>query len=214
METVQDLLTAVAAGQRPVVTFERGIEELDDIYPEAGMRARIVACSDSRFGDGVIDVQCAFNEFEAHNMAIERPNYYDKDGNPRLTAHQAGQYKPEQTLYLMATDPFSKFMSLADEKAMAIYAEWAATGKTGVSYVQWLEQQLGAAREALGDRGSVVGPWCVRQTRVGGVFAVNREIRDAAGSRVQWLFSKSGARKHFRSEASAQEAIAELERFG
>lgn len=139
MKTGKDLADAVRQGLRPVVTFGKGIEDKEG-YPEAGMRARVVAASDAG-NDGMLKVVFEFESFADHNRPLESRNYYDKAGKPTLTAREAGFYTPEEHLYFDADEELSGTLTVTDEGSVLLFEAFKAEGST-LSYVEWLERQL------------------------------------------------------------------------
>jgi hypothetical protein len=143
--TLLDLLELIQQGVRPAVTFtspvkgaNTSIEDLES-YAEPGMRARILGASVNR--DDVLRLHVDFDEFDAHNASLESSNYYDKEGQARLTARQAGFYKPQDDLYFTPSDPCAWFMALVDEPALQIMDRWQRDGQ-GLRYTAFLEQEV------------------------------------------------------------------------
>lgn len=142
MKTISDLLAYLAQGHRPVVTFQNKCGDLES-YAEIGMRARILSGFVSR--DGVAKLKMDFEEFDAHNKPFETFTYYDKDGEPRLNARQAGFYKPQEDLYFMPESDIADYLSIEGEQSCALFEQYKAA-QADTTYVQWLEQQLVIAK--------------------------------------------------------------------
>ena len=77
---------------------------VDDLesYIEIGMRAEITGGREN--GNDVLMFNLDYSKFSKFNESFEIANYYDANGVPCLTARQAGHYKDQDTLHLMATD--------------------------------------------------------------------------------------------------------------
>lgn len=159
--TTLDVLAAVAQGTRPVAHCNRGIGTLEGAYAEPGMRARIVGARlmNGMGGAGdVVILDFDYSEFEAHNEVFETSNYFDRAGSPRLTAREAGYYQQVEQLYFSPDDLAEKFFGLDGERERetALLLEYGAARAAGTgngaqapSYVQWIEQELLQARDAL-----------------------------------------------------------------
>lgn len=134
MKTIPELLEAVRNGQRPVVTFRKEIENKEG-YAELGMRARVVGAKEKV---DVVSLTFDFSDFEEHNKTLESTNYYDKSGNPTLTAREAGYYKPQESYYFDTSESPADFFDYESESRTALYKRFKASGAT-CSYVSWLE---------------------------------------------------------------------------
>jgi PTH2 family peptidyl-tRNA hydrolase len=130
----------IQAGARPVIRFTQGAEDFEG-YAELHMRARVVSIEER--SDSVCILTVDFGEFDEHNRQFESSNYFDKSGNACLTAREAGDYKPVDTLYLPLDGDIYGF-EVEDGLGVALYARYLAA-KSSLSYVQWLEAELSAA---------------------------------------------------------------------
>lgn len=99
-----------------VIQFDKGIN-LYEVYAEEGMKARIVGyvynmyseedpTNESKDAETVHKLLVDYSEFEQHNEKYEESNYYDKDGNPCLTAREAGYYNVKDEIYMGNKLPF------------------------------------------------------------------------------------------------------------
>jgi hypothetical protein len=139
MKNIKDLLDALQAGKRPVVTFGKSIDD-KEAYAEPGMRGRALSCT-AVDSDGVVRVLFDFEEFDAHNTPLESSNYYDKKQVPCLTAKQAGFYKPQEHLYFDLSEELEGLMELESDEALQLFTAFKEQNP-GCTYVQWLERQL------------------------------------------------------------------------
>lgn len=131
-------------GTSLAIELGSGVVELE-AYAEPKMRAHLVAVELQRDDIAVLTVD--YSEFEGYNQAFEQANYYDRDGNPTLTAREAGQYTAREDLYVMASEDLEpKMLALLPSSSLALIAEFKSSGSG--SYVRWLEYQLCAARTA------------------------------------------------------------------
>jgi hypothetical protein len=141
MKTIHDFTELLKTGCQPVVEFKTGIDDKES-YAEAGMRAQAVCCSTAD-SDGVLRIAFSFSAFDEHNKPFESANYYDRAGNPRLTAREAGYYKETVEVYFDHSEPLDKLFTVLDESSTGLFAQYKASGYEG-SYVQWLEQRVNA----------------------------------------------------------------------
>ena len=125
------------------VEFGPGIEDFE-CYAEPKMRAHLVAVDFHQ--DDVVLLKFEYSEFDEYNKAFESANYFDKNGEPTLTAREAGYYSIKEDIYVMAHDDLqAKMLTLLNSSSLALIAEFKNSGQK--SYVRWLEEQLTAVRE-------------------------------------------------------------------
>jgi len=136
---ISDLLKQLQAGQKPVVELREGILDKES-YGEPNMRARIISASGPD-RDGVTRVMFDFGEFDEHNRAVESFNYYDKSGQPTLTAREAGFYKPVDHMYFDADEELERHLTLVGADQQALFQRFKESGASS-SYVVWLEAQV------------------------------------------------------------------------
>ena len=129
------------AGQPFAIEFQGGIESLEG-YADQGMRAHVT--SFESFGDGVVKVHVDFSAFDEFNKAIEKPNYFDKNGSPTLTAREAGQYQATDILFMDEGDNLAHFFALLNPQNVLV-DEWRQSQTTD-SYVTFLENQVAELR--------------------------------------------------------------------
>lgn len=135
-------LKELLVGGPLAVEFGVGVEDLES-YPEPKMRAHLVAIDLQR--DDVAVLKVDYSAFDEYNKAFEQANYYDQQGNPTLTAREAGHYEPQDDLYVMASDDLQlRTLTVLPNKSLALIDEFKSSGHA--SYVRWLEEQLAAAR--------------------------------------------------------------------
>ncbi len=143
MKNITELEAAVLQGQRPIVTFRKAISDKDE-YAEPGMRARVLSVVHNRHDSEVYEVNFDYGAFDAHNLQFEMPNYYDKSGNPCLTARQAGRYKPHDTIYFDTGEDLFTLFEVESDQVSALYSDYLEAAKTlpQLTYVQWLEAKV------------------------------------------------------------------------
>ena len=92
----------------------------------------------------VYEVNFDYGCFDAHNLQFELPTYYDKSGNPCLTARQAGRYKPHDSIYFDTGEDLSTLLAIESDQVSALYARYLeeAGSIAGLTYVQWLEAKV------------------------------------------------------------------------
>lgn len=118
------------------VEFVSGVEDLE-AYPEAGMRATITSVIRDHDDEDVFIVGLDFTEHDEFNKAFESTNYFDRNGNPTLTAREAGCYLLKENIYVMSSDETTKYFNLIDRSPL--YQKYLDE-KPSVSYVEWLER--------------------------------------------------------------------------
>ncbi len=134
-----DLVELVRNGVRPVVVFSKSIEDAET-YPEPGMRARVTGVLSVDADEDLLKIAVDYGEFDSFNRPFESANYYDKQGNPTLTAREAGYYKPNDTLYLSLSEEIGCFRVVEDART-ALYQTYLDGGGSG-TYLEWLENQV------------------------------------------------------------------------
>jgi hypothetical protein len=128
--------------QGPVnVEFVKAAADYLEAYPEGGMRATILDVQ----GDEpeVLILRVSYEAFDEYNKAYESHNYYDKTGNPTLTAREADCYTVNENLYVMGVDEIDRFFTLMGATASKLHEQYKAEcGDKGITYVQWLEAKV------------------------------------------------------------------------
>jgi len=140
MMNAQELKELLVGGPLPI-ELEKGVLELE-VYAEPKMRAHLLAVVLER--DDIAILKLDYSAFDEFNKAFEQSNYYDKEGNPTLTAREAGSYQPQEDLYVMASDDLSSMLSLLPGSSIVLFNEFKTSGQ--LNYVRWLEDQLLSAR--------------------------------------------------------------------
>jgi hypothetical protein len=124
-----------------VVEFGAGIDECES-YIEVGMWGRILRITDCH--DDCYKFYIKLDEFDEHNIPLETSNYYDKQGQARLTAREAGHYEPEDSIYLPEPAQWDKYFVIKaeGEDVSALLAEYIANPGEARSYTHWLELKV------------------------------------------------------------------------
>lgn len=133
MSTMRELIAAVETAKStgsplPVVEFTKRIDDMES-YLDHGMKARVVnvvfedAFPDDEGGD-LYKVFFNFAEFDDYNASFEQANWYDKNGDPVLTAAQAG-CKPSdglESVYMMEyPDKYGDYFNIvADDHSVLV----------------------------------------------------------------------------------------------
>ncbi|EPP9373566.1 hypothetical protein PZF67_005271 [Pseudomonas aeruginosa] len=139
---VQNLQELLAAG--PVaIEFGECAEDLE-AYVDPKMRAHVMSV---RVGpDDVAVLRVDYSAYDEYNKAFEKANYYDKNGNPTLTARETGNYDFQEDLYVSASEELDHILTALPGISTQLLEEFNASGQTG--YVRWLEEQLIFTRTA------------------------------------------------------------------
>jgi hypothetical protein len=137
--TFREFLPLLNSGVAIELQCRKKIEDLES-YPNEHIRLTTVSASINQ--DDVVHLEVDYSKYEDYNSTVEQRNYYDKDHVPRLTAREAGFYRVQDTLYLMADDnPNDYFEGVAVESQQLI-KRFLAEKEDGETYGQWLERKL------------------------------------------------------------------------
>lgn len=143
----------VRDGARPVILFTEDAAVYEG-YAEVHMRARVVSVvEDSSMGCFQLTVN--FEEFDAYNQQFETASYFDENQVPRLTAREAGCYKPVDWMYVSLDGELCGFTvedsssAAAYSSSIAQYQRYKASGSS-LAYVQWLEGEVARLLAVLG----------------------------------------------------------------
>ena len=144
--TFKELADLFANGATIDVECLERIEDLED-YADKGMRLTITGIRVSH--DDVAVLQVSYAKYREHNTAFEKRNYYDKDGQPTLNAHEAGVYREQDSMYVGASDDPNQFFISIDDQSnrwIMLYLEQRNEGET---YVSFLERVLNQASKYM-----------------------------------------------------------------
>jgi hypothetical protein len=140
MHTHNQLLQMVKAGFKPTITFTAACEELES-YADPGMKALVISGVE-QVQDDILKILVDYTPFDAHNQAIELPNYYDKDQQPTLTARQANFYRPQEDFYLDLSGKGAAMFTIDGEDRRELYRQYEAQTAGKIQYLTWLEDQI------------------------------------------------------------------------
>jgi len=88
-----------------VVQFTPVSEVEYEIYADEGMLARVVDVQDDSHGsDKMVKITVDFNDFFDYNKRLQKPNFYDNDGNANQTWYESGLYKNGLDTIICMTD--------------------------------------------------------------------------------------------------------------
>lgn len=146
--TFSQLGTVLEQGKQLAVICKKRVEDLEG-YAECHMRAILSALTVQRHDDDVAAVTLDFEQFDDFNKKFESRNYFDKQGNPTLTAREKGEYEVREDYYVMATDLVAEFFTLLGEQQVQLMAEFSENATPRESYVAWLERTVLEQQAAL-----------------------------------------------------------------
>ena len=127
------------------VEFKKLIDNLEG-YAESGMRSWITNVA---LQNNIIIVSFSYVAYEKHNQPYESSNWFNKYGNPILTARQANMYNVVENYYFeLADNPNDYFTHINTNTQSKLQDKFNATRFPEETYVAWLERQVIAA---LGD---------------------------------------------------------------
>lgn len=135
-QSFTDFARSIELGARPIVTFGPRAEELET-YAETNMRARVIGTQVS-LSEDTVELLVDYSEFETDNAPFEGRGYYGAKQLPTLSAREAGHYKPQEWLYVSASDAIDGWFVIADNASLALHIRFRASG-TKLPYVSWLE---------------------------------------------------------------------------
>jgi hypothetical protein len=89
--------------QGKVVQMTKACETDYEIYADEGMLARVLTVEDDSHGDDrMVKIRLDFDEFKEYNEPLQKPNFYDRQGNPTETWYESGLYEDgKDTIYCM-----------------------------------------------------------------------------------------------------------------
>jgi len=151
VKTWKDVMEAIRNGHSIVVEFDKGVGDQEG-YLEPGMRGKLVSFTEE--DDTVVRFVVDLTEFDAFNRPFESANYFDKSGDPTLTAREAGYYPKDhrESLYVDENDELGVIAHVVEGGELALYSEFReAQSKDHVGYTQWLEHQVAQLRLDLED---------------------------------------------------------------
>lgn len=146
--TLNDLYEAVQIGFEVDVEFNTNISSISDGQNmRAGMRA-VVNRIDKNNTYDMLDVYFDYTKYDEYNEQYEERIYHDENGNPCLTAREAGCYSIVENLYFECSQNNVDLASLGivvRGNSAKFYDEfWVSKNEDGFtgSYVQYLEDTL------------------------------------------------------------------------
>lgn len=126
-----------------VIEFLDEVSDLD-AYPEPGMRARVRRIAE-KWGDITV-VEVDYSEFDEFNASLESSQYYDKMGQPVLTAREAGHYIPTESIYVDSESGLGRYAKLLSSVSLEVWRVYGSTGLDDLpSYIRWLESIVHSA---------------------------------------------------------------------
>ena len=137
----KDLLDLLVAGKRPVIRFNKNIEDFDD-GPDEGLMAKIVGYHKNDDINFIV-VMCDLKPYEKYNDKLMVADWFNDKKIPCLKWNQTSYY-PENgiyELYVEETDPLR--CDIVEESLF--YNEYKESNSE-LSYIEWLEEQLLKAR--------------------------------------------------------------------
>lgn len=145
MMDLKVLLEMSRNGVKPVVQFSKEIEEMESVIDE-GMRGRFIGFVERNDGD--VELRFEIKEFEAFNVPLMQPNYYDKAGQPTLRAIDTNFYPKNGIEVLYWNEDHSLPVEIVENNGL--FQEYVASG-SDKSYILWLETKLLGHQEAWSD---------------------------------------------------------------
>lgn len=124
------------------VQFTSQIENCEE-WLEGGMRARITAIE--TVDEEMTKIHIDASEFEAFNRPLESADYVDANGQARLTAREAGYYKPQLWVYGPPVDRIGELMTPLDVGPEIDALMQAYQQARDEPYAAFLERHLVAA---------------------------------------------------------------------
>ena len=122
-----------------------GIRKLE-CDPDEGMFCRLVSIHHQKEDDDppYYKMILNFGEFEEHNVNFMKAVYYDDDHIPRETWKEQFWYDEQKYKVEIYAGGSDDFFELKNEEN-TLFLEYVAK-KTGISYIQWLENEVNTLR--------------------------------------------------------------------
>ena len=109
-------------GYRPVVRMTKyGGDNLETCMNEPQM-GRIVYAEIHHEGDGVYIIDIDLNEFDSYNDSVAHRNFYDRGGQPVLSAKEANCWPKNgiERVYLMLDDAIEDYFEIVGEGEVTV----------------------------------------------------------------------------------------------
>lgn len=138
--TFFDLVSALKTGARVDVEFKEDVEPWAG-YLDAGMRGRV---RDGRvLNDTVVELDVELTPYRRHNVAHERADYVDSEGQAGLTATEAGETVARVTVSVEGATLLveSSLLTVLPEWSVAAHERYQAS-HSPLTYTLWLEAEL------------------------------------------------------------------------
>jgi hypothetical protein len=128
-ELINERGVIVPAFKDTHIEFTKYAADNLEAYPDAGMRAVLVGVSFSHHD--VILLHMDYTVWRSRNLEIEsyNKNFYDRNNVPCLTATEAGCYRPQDTIYVMATDEIAQYMTVVPDEETAEHKKYTVVYK-------------------------------------------------------------------------------------
>lgn len=136
---VNELLSLVKEGKKPVVKFKENIEELvsDCAYPQ--MMAKFTGATIDERTDFLILVKFDLRGFESYNKSILPNDWVVIRGNQTLNWFDSDFYPKDGMMeFFLPKDDEIPFDFVGENVLLKEYAK----SKTKMTYLEWLEEQV------------------------------------------------------------------------
>lgn len=124
---------------RALIRFTKQVDECE-AYAEEGMLARL-----EKFGkldqDGSLSFYVNFAGLEDANKSLESSTYYDKNGQPTLTAREAGYYHDIESYWAGNVTELDKLFTVVDPSMQMLLDAYNDEKNEGETYQDWLISQ-------------------------------------------------------------------------
>lgn len=112
--TFKELVREFSKFQGKTVVFQEHIEDYETCF---NMGQKAVFSQVTEEDDECVEVYFNFSPYLAFNRLRMKSNFYDKEGNPNLTAEEAGMLPKNgiESVYFEGNDPVEKYFNILEE---------------------------------------------------------------------------------------------------
>lgn len=137
--TVKQIYELILQGVKPIVQFSDNIADFDEESVDPNMRCKIIKASKEH--GNLIRFEIDLKGFEDYNKSVARANWFDENGEPRLTWFETDKYPKDgiDAIYIdiEADAPFI----LVKNESIELFNQYL-NSKSQLSYIEWLEETI------------------------------------------------------------------------
>lgn len=131
---IYELTKLVNSGFYPTVEFTDEASEFTCL--DEGMKAKLVKITFEE--DNCWNCYFDQTDFEKYNETFMKPNYYDLNNNPTLTAKENGCWRLKESFYV--SNEYEEFFKIIEDNE--IFNMFLQDGGCKKNYIEWLEEKV------------------------------------------------------------------------